>query len=265
MLPGEPATPNSNHFPDGTELLSGMDRPDTQPESVLRLLALAIVWSLLAMAPALLAAIIAGAFELSVEGPEFSADVGLPIKELAIFGGYGIWFLGIYMQGRAVGRGLVRQGLGYEPISQVWPIVLMGILVAAYAVLLDLRLYLIRPELLSKELATETAAPWLSLYAALKEVVFDPLAEELLFRGWLWTGLRKRWGVASTATLTGILWLALHASTKIYVLAIIFPVAVILSVARHLGGSVRASIALHILYNATIMLTPWAFRLFGFP
>jgi membrane protease YdiL (CAAX protease family) len=242
-----------------------MDRPDTPSESVLRLLAFAIGWSLLAMAPALLAAIIAGAFKFSTESPDFPQDVGRPIRELAIIGGYGIWFFGIYIRGRAVGNGLVHRGLGYEPIARGLLIVIMAILIATYAVLLNLRLYLIRPDLLSKELTMAAAAPWLSLYAALKEVVFDPLAEDLFFRGWLWTGLRKRWGATSTAVFTGALWLALHASAKIYILAMIFPVAVILSVARHFGGSVRASIALHILYNAAVMLSPWAFRLFGLP
>lgn len=37
-----------------------------------------------------------------------------------------------------------------------------------------------------------------------------PVAEEMFFRGWLWVGLRRRWGAWRTGGVTGLLFLLMH-------------------------------------------------------
>ncbi len=82
-------------------------------------------------------------------------------------------------------------------------------------------------------------------------VVGAPLSEELFFRGWLWAGLRRHWGAWATGTATGLLFLVVHGIGGEWErLVVLAPVTVLLSVAREVGGSVRASLAVHMANNA---------------
>lgn len=85
-----------------------------------------------------------------------------------------------------------------------------------------------------------------------------PICEELFFRGWLWTGLRRRWPFWAVAPVTGLLWLAVHyPEGGLERVVTLLPAAIMLSIVREIGGSVYASTLLHIVNNsvATILLT----------
>ena len=102
------------------------------------------------------------------------------------------------------------------------------------------------------------ANPGASIYLLFKYAILAPLAEEVFFRGWLWTGLRKRpLSALGTAMVTGGLWLGLHAAVRVDLPLGILPSAIILSLARHFGESVRASIALHAVYNCVLLASVW--------
>jgi membrane protease YdiL (CAAX protease family) len=90
-----------------------------------------------------------------------------------------------------------------------------------------------------------------------------PIAEELFFRGWLWTALRRSWGVWPTAVCTAGMWLAVHALDAPARVLMLLPMAVLLSLARYYGNSVRASLAVHIVNNATASVIQLAALLFG--
>lgn len=81
-----------------------------------------------------------------------------------------------------------------------------------------------------------------------------PICEELFFRGWLWTALRRGWALVPTAVATAIPWLLLHIVDggwrRVLVLV---PAAILFSVGRHLCGTVRASIVMHIVNNGSIV------------
>jgi membrane protease YdiL (CAAX protease family) len=109
-------------------------------------------------------------------------------------------------------------------------------------------------DLVYKQLAIDTSSSWRSLYQAFEIVLLAPLCEELFFRGWLWSGVQKHWGPLPTAALTSTAWIASHFSVS--KVAWLLPVAVILSVARHFGRSVRASIPLHMLNNFIVFISP---------
>jgi len=87
-------------------------------------------------------------------------------------------------------------------------------------------------------------------------LLLAPLAEELFFRGWLWTGLRQSWGPVGTGLLTGGAWLLLHLGNGLWKPLFILPSAILFSLARHYGGSVRASLWLHVATNALALLLP---------
>jgi membrane protease YdiL (CAAX protease family) len=90
---------------------------------------------------------------------------------------------------------------------------------------------------------------WTSLFIVLA-VVFAPFAEELLFRGWLYTGLRRSIGVWPGILVTSILFALAHwENTHLYALAV-FPVGVALGFVRERTGSLTASMTFHATYNA---------------
>lgn len=85
-----------------------------------------------------------------------------------------------------------------------------------------------------------------------------PVGEELLFRGWLYTGLRSLAGVPSAIGLSAGLFAIAHwEETHLYALAV-FPIGLALGFIRERTGSIKASIAFHAIYNgfaAALLLT----------
>jgi membrane protease YdiL (CAAX protease family) len=239
-----------------------MNKPDASSESVWRLLALTVGCKLLEVAPVVLLGVAIG-FTRGGGRPELPPDVENSLFEMAQLAGCGILVFTAYFRARIVGHGDVRVGLGYEPISRRPVISFMAILFGAYAILLMFVRYWAGPDFFSKQIIIGATSPWLSLLVALQTVLLAPLSEELFFRGWLWTGLRKHWGGFSTAALTSSAWIAGHFAGGAAVAFVLVPAAVILSIARHFGGSVRASLALHILYNFIIAISPWVLNVAG--
>jgi len=239
-----------------------MYTPYAPPESVWRLFALTVGCSLLEAVPAVFLGV-AIVFARVSGRPELPPDLASWLFEMAQLAGHGIIFFTVYFRGRIVGQGDVRVGLGYEPISRRPVIRFMAILFGAYAILLMFGRYWVGIDFFSKQIVIGATSPWLSLLVALDTVLLVPLSEELFFRGWLWTGLRKHWGGFSTAALTSLAWIAGHLAGGARVALVLLPAAVALSIARHFGGSVRASLALHILYNFIIVISPWVLNVGG--
>ena len=92
-------------------------------------------------------------------------------------------------------------------------------------------------------------SPWGLGLAFFLVVVLAPLAEELFFRGWLYTALRWRFGFAGALWTTAILFALAHwESTHLYALAIL-PMGLVLGYLRERTGSTRATTLFHMLYN----------------
>jgi membrane protease YdiL (CAAX protease family) len=81
-----------------------------------------------------------------------------------------------------------------------------------------------------------------------------PVTEELFFRGWLWSALRKTWSPARTMTWTTGLWLAMHFMDGTWRPFLLLPTGILLGLARHYGDSVRASLTLHLINNGMVVL-----------
>ncbi len=97
-----------------------------------------------------------------------------------------------------------------------------------------------------------TRAMWLLFAAA---ALGAPLAEELLFRGLLFTGLRASpLGFAGAALISSVLWTAMHANYSPYGLALVFSIGLFLAVIREKTGSLVPSMAAHAVYNGLIVL-----------
>jgi uncharacterized protein len=88
-----------------------------------------------------------------------------------------------------------------------------------------------------------------SLIFVILAIVVAPVTEELLFRGWIYTSLRHRFGLWTALVATSVVFaLAHYDDTHLYALAV-FPVGLALGGLRERTGSIKASILLHAFYN----------------
>ena len=97
--------------------------------------------------------------------------------------------------------------------------------------------------------------PWIIGFLALT-VLFGPIAEELLFRGWIYTSLRSSFGLRVALLVTSVLFALAHwESTHLYALAV-FPVGLAITWVREKTQSIAASITFHAIYNgvASVLL-----------
>jgi len=82
-------------------------------------------------------------------------------------------------------------------------------------------------------------------------VVVAPVMEELLFRGFLLSGLRPtRLGASGAVLASALLWSLIHGQYDVYGMASIFALGVLLGAARVKTGSVLVAIVMHGLSNA---------------
>ena len=85
-------------------------------------------------------------------------------------------------------------------------------------------------------------------------VILAPCAEELFFRGWLYTGLRRRLSFWPSFLITASLFAAIHWDPNHRRIFLVFPLAVALGLLRELTGSIKPTIALHAVYNLIIVV-----------
>jgi membrane protease YdiL (CAAX protease family) len=218
-----------------------------------RLIIVAFGWILLAMAPAAAGGFVRGFATGFVRGINHGAsqlEITPTVSHLlTTVGASGFAIVLLYsawIRGRIVGDGDRRLGLGLAPIEKLPVVIGLSIVLVAYAALIDFAIYQNRPEIFFQ---SSSVALWLTLTDGLTAIILAPLAEELFFRGWLWTGLWKRWGPWLTSLITAAIWLALHLERGVgYVMLLLLP-AIILTAARQVGRSVRVTIPMHAIYN----------------
>jgi membrane protease YdiL (CAAX protease family) len=181
------------------------------------------------------------------------------LTQFAIFVGYGVLLIGAVRGTRwAVSQ---DEGLADRPMQRrasiVWLTVLqMGWLLILVALRLAARHHGLPARAIPMTL-TMPATFGLSVLKVAEICLVAPVVEELFFRGWLWTALRRIWGPVPTALCTGGLFLLTHAPDGRTRLFILLPITIILSVARHRGDSVRASLMVHAVNNGAVAAEVW--------
>ena len=93
------------------------------------------------------------------------------------------------------------------------------------------------------------ASPWIALTTI---GIVLPIAEEILFRGYLFDALRKRWPDATTIIVTASAFAAIHFQLAQFPL--LFAMGLVLGWARMKAGSLRLPILLHAANNSLVML-----------
>jgi membrane protease YdiL (CAAX protease family) len=162
-------------------------------------------------------------------------------------------------RGEIVGDGDAKAGLGLGPIQRpglLLAFAAVGLpIVYAWATLLFLVLRPTQHDVLSTLFnSAPTSGPLVQAAVLLCAVVLSPVWEEFFFRGWLWTGLRRHWGVLPVMLATAIPWLLLHTFDGLLRPLFLIPAAVLFCLAREYCGGVRASLTLHVLNNLIVMV-----------
>lgn len=109
------------------------------------------------------------------------------------------------------------------------------------------------PEVMQTIYSTADSKPliWIAL------IVAAPLFEELLFRGFLFQGLRRSvLGGSGAVALTALIWAVIHQQYDLLGMVSIFAIGILLGLARWRSGSVLLPFAMHVMTNlvATIQL-----------
>lgn len=95
-------------------------------------------------------------------------------------------------------------------------------------------------------------ALWVLFAAA---AIGAPIAEELLFRGFLFTGLRATpLGFAGAAGVSSLLWAMMHANYSSYGILLVLAIGLLLAYVRDRTGSLIPAIACHAVYNGIVVL-----------
>ena len=197
---------------------------------------------------------------------------GLVYTLLGGYGFHGTLLLGGLWQGRRLGRGDWRAGIGANQIRRKaciaffcvvmvgWLMVVLA-LTAAIPALHDF-MKSMTPEFLMSDLGE--ASPGVMALLLVLVVILAPVAEECFFRGWLWEASRRRgYTIVTTACLTAVPWLLLHGIESPGRILFLLPAAVIFSFARQMGGSVLASLTVHITNNLSVVLVQATATLLG--
>ena len=114
----------------------------------------------------------------------------------------------------------------------------------------DFVLYLVKGELLPEQ--------WIEIYRSVPSplpfwfalVVATPIFEELLFRGFVFEGIRaSALGGFGAVAITAIVWTLVHQEQDPLEFSIIFIIGLMLGIARLRTGSVLVTMAMHMLHN----------------
>lgn len=188
-----------------------------------------------------------------------------PPADFSVYAPYGsiglqamlLW--GALRGAKAVADGHVGEGLANRPIRRRGLIGLFAVLVLMWDIAaIGALVWIVQHGGQTPAMPAELANMPHAAVAGAVHIAFlgliAPVAEELFFRGWLWTALRKSWSPALTLCCTSGLWLSLHVMDGLWRPLMLLPMGILLGLARHYGDSVRASLALHLMNNGLVVL-----------
>jgi membrane protease YdiL (CAAX protease family) len=237
--------------------LTKFETPPAQAESLGHFIVAAIGWWLLAAVGVPIVIELFSVFvtktTIGFDQSKWPVTAQILYIDIVILGACWVFLAFARIRGRKIGHREIGVGIGDGSIANFTIIVFFALAITAYAYVVSVYLGPSRSGLVSVVLS---ANAWLNAFTFFLVVVLAPLADELFFRGWLWTGLQRHWKTLSIATLTSTLWVAGHFGPGIWRPVLLIPVAIVLALARYFARSVRAPIALHIIYNFVVVISP---------
>ncbi|HEV8573741.1 MAG TPA: type II CAAX endopeptidase family protein, partial [Dehalococcoidia bacterium] len=191
----------------------------------------------------IIALVIAGGDDIEGDPAALTVAIGASLfLELALLA------TAVHFSARKYGLSLTALGLRWPQRGGFWVTLGLGIgLVIAglginFAYFVGLSAIGIEPDTDLPEEAYQNAGPLITV--ALLSLVFAPLMEEIFFRGFVFGGLRARWGVGSAALASGALFALLHIGNPgtIYLLPPVAAIGAIFALGYAYSGSLAVSL-----------------------
>ncbi len=168
------------------------------------------------------------------------------------------FFLEVFLLGTAAYFSLAKYGLPWSVLGLRaarrggwWlpPALVMGALSVIYGYFTVLGAFGVHPSTDLPEEAFRNVAPAVTL--ALLSLIFAPIMEEIFFRGFIFGGLRRRWGTLGAALGSGALFAVAHLGNpgSVYVLPPIGLVGALFAWGYAYSGSLLPVMAAHFLFN----------------
>jgi membrane protease YdiL (CAAX protease family) len=164
------------------------------------------------------------------------------------------WLGLVLWMGRARGGNLVDVLKLGPPVGGVFAYVVMPLVLVILARLgLGVMLQLFGAPHPQQIVGASAHLPWILSFLLL--VVLAPVAEEMLFRGFLLSALAQtRIGFWGAAAVSGLLWTLMHLDAGTLVMAWIFLFGMVISYALWRTGSLRVCMIIHALNNLIVFI-----------
>jgi membrane protease YdiL (CAAX protease family) len=148
----------------------------------------------------------------------------------------------------------IAEYLGFKSIGTGTAMAALAISVAFIVLSILVNMGLNRPADSDIMVQAYNTSVWPALFW-LAVVVFGPVFEEVLFRGFLFEGFRhSRIGIPGTIILTSLVWAGFHLQYGLFEIASIFVLGVIFGVVRYKTGSLWPPMIMHAFNNLMAVL-----------
>ena len=200
--------------------------------------------------PTIVAGIIAGSEEIEDDPTALTIALGASIFLELFLVGTALWF-----SVRKYGVPVASLGLRWPQRGGFWLTVgltfalVSGAFTISYIYFLALDAVGISPDTDLPEQVYKSAGPLIVL--AVLSLVCAPIMEETFFRGFVFGGLRPRWGAAAAAGASGLLFAVAHIGNPgtIYLIPPVALIGALFAWGYLVSGSLMASILAHFLFN----------------
>jgi membrane protease YdiL (CAAX protease family) len=200
--------------------------------------------------PTIVAALIAGSEDIEDDPTALTIALGASIfLELFLLG------TALYFSVRKYGLSVASLGLRWPERGGFWLTVgltfglVMGAFGISFIYFVALDAVGISPDTDLPEQAYQSAGPLIVL--GVLSLAVAPLMEETFFRGFVFGGLRSRWGAAAAAGASGLLFAVAHIGNPgtMYLIPPVAAIGALFAWGYLVSGSLLASILAHFLFN----------------
>ena len=201
---------------------------------------------LISIPAALVADVIAGDQDIEDDPTALSILLGISIvlEALMLWTAYNFSVRKYRLDFRALGLTRPSRGAWMSPFGMV-----IGSLIVMYVYFGLLAAFGVTPDTDLPEGVFDNAGPFLVIFSL--SVFVAPPVEEIFFRGFIFGGLRGRWGVVLAALASGLLFGLAHVGNPgtIYLLPPVAAVGVVFAFGYVYTGSIIPGIVAHLLFN----------------